>query len=215
MNFDNMVSTIRLFMEGHVEFMAAVAAFIAFSLLLVLFFRSQDRSRNKSGQSALSNSGPHSGLGAGARSVTRPIAGSAAAGSAAGPALFDEPNKYDRMPSFSPDMENDFNPGADHPGLDAQGDTVAPTITPATIAEQFAAIDALAGLATPIDQPAGEHLSERPIAHVDDPEKRAALAGIEAELLSVRKLYQAGMIAPEIYLLKSRQIAKKLSAISS
>ncbi len=204
MNFDKLIATFLPFIESRIEFIAAIAAFIAFSLLLILFFRSNTKP-------------PQNTQGVKPRQpVGRPA------------------------PSFASlkqesDVRSDFSP------QDNQAAPSAPSalITPATIAEQFAAIDALEQNRqhdgqSPSDPSLLESLkpdgsekqkaelqelnarsAESRTAQIDDPERRALLADIEAELLSLRRLYQARMIAPEIYLMKTRQIATKLAAVSA
>ncbi len=191
MDFDRLISSIRLFIEDNPEKLAAAAALIAVMLLLVLFYRSQNAPK-----AAQKKTSP----------IMRPDAGLSAPDLDPSAPLTDDP-----FAPLTPFDDLQFANGADHSATMEGASPLKPaTITPASIAEQFAAIDALER-----GEKSGDQQAERPIATVDDPERRAALAQIEAELLSIRRLYQARLIAPEIYLLKSRQIARKLTALSS
>lgn len=199
MDFDRLISYIRLFIEDNPEKLAAAAALIAIMLLLVLFYRSQNAPK-----AAQKKTSP----------IMRPNAGLHAPDLDPSAPLSDDP-----FAPLTPFEDLQFANGADPSATMEGAAPITPaTITPATIAEQFAAIDALER-----GENRGENRgeispdprAERPIATVDDPERRAALAQVEAELLSIRRLYQAQLIAPEIYLLKSRQIARKLSALSN
>lgn len=195
MDFDKLISSIRLFIEDNPEKLAAAAALIAVMLLLVLFYRSQNAPT-----AAQKKTSP----------IMRPNAGLSVPDLDPSAPLSDDP-----FAPLTPFDDLQFANGADHSATMEGASPLKPaTITPASIAEQFAAIDALER-GQNSGEKSGDQQAERPIATVDDPERRAALAQVEAELLSIRRLYQARLIAPEIYLLKSRQIAQKLTALSS